>query len=68
MPRRVPAPELVGIRRVMPSVFARRDQNRTPAPEIVVGQPRATPPAIDRVMAAEIFLVGEDGFAEFGQR
>ena len=29
---------------------------------------RAAPPAVDRVVAAEIFLVRDDGLAEFGQR
>ena len=44
----------------------RLHQRRIPAPEIVVGQVRASPPAIDRIVAAEIFLVGEDGLAEIG--
>ena len=28
----------------------------------------AAPPAVDRFVAAEVFFVGENGFAEFGQR
>ena len=35
---------------------------------MVVGQPRAAPPAIDRVMVAEVFLVCEDRLAELGER
>src|SRR5688572_13405229 len=32
-------------------------QNGAVAPQPIVGQMRATPPAVDRVMAAEIFLM-----------
>src|SRR5438477_7144830 len=43
-------------------------QTRVVPPEPVVGQARAAPPAIDRVVTAEIFLVGDDGFTELRQR
>ena len=35
-------------------------QRRIPAPQIVVGQVRAAPPAVDWVVPAEIFLVGDE--------
>src|SRR5689334_16261591 len=60
----------VMIRRDIP-LPARRlwlHQRRRPAPEVVVGQMRAAPPAVDRVVAGKIFLVGEDGLAEIGER
>src|SRR6185369_15558646 len=44
------------------------DQCRSPAPQIIVGQVRAAPPAVDRVVPTEIFLVAENGPAEFGDR
>src|SRR6185295_14644351 len=44
------------------------DQRRTPAPQIIVGQVRAAPPAVDWVVPAEIFLVGDNGLAELGKR
>src|SRR6478736_4038127 len=51
-----------------PSYRLRRDQSRVPPPQIIVRQVRATPPAVDRIVAAEVFLVGDDGSAEFGER
>jgi hypothetical protein len=47
---------------------SRRDQNRIPPPQAVIGQVRATPPAIDRVVTAEVFLVRDNRLAKFGQR
>ena len=44
------------------------DQRRIPAPQIIVGQVRAAPPAVDRIVAAEIFLVRDNGLAELGER
>src|SRR6187399_3081346 len=46
----------------------RHEQNRVPAPQPVVGQPRAAPPAVDRVVPAEIFSAGQNGLAERGER
>src|SRR3954463_8285538 len=49
----------------------RRDQftvHRIPAPQIVIGQLRAAPPAVDRVVPAEIIGPGQNGLAERGQR
>jgi len=50
------------------SLPCRRDQHGIVAPQIIVGQMRAAPPAVDRIVAAEVFLVGEDGLAEIGNR
>src|SRR5580698_6463409 len=65
---RHPAPEspVVRIRRFIGSLPRRRDQNAIVAPQIVAGQVRATPPAVNRVVAAEVFLVSENGSAEIG--
>ena len=59
----------VRIRRDMtpPSLRLRLQQRRRPAPEIVVGQVRAAPPAVDRVVAGKVFLMGEDSLAEIGE-
>src|SRR5262245_27015329 len=56
------------IRRDMTPLPSRLHHPRRPTPEVVVGQMRAAPPAVDRVVAGKIFLVGDDGPAEFGQR
>src|SRR3954464_9823671 len=45
-----------------------RDERRAPAPEIVVGQLGAAPPAVNRIVPAEILLAGQNRFAERGQR
>src|SRR5260370_38129347 len=71
---RAPAPLSLDVR--IRSVIAptrsstplRLHQHRIPAPETIVGQPRTAPPAIDRVVAAEVFLVSDNGLAEFGER
>ena len=46
----------------------RLDQHRIPAPQIIVGQMRAAPPAVDWIVPAEVFLVGKNSLAEFGDR
>src|ERR1700753_3541214 len=46
----------------------RGDERRAPAPEIVVAQFGAAPPAVDRIESAEILLAGEDRLAERRQR
>src|SRR5262245_43008702 len=43
-------------------------QRRIPAPEAVVGQMRAAPPAVDRVVAGKVLLVSDNGLAEIGER
>src|SRR5258708_31391077 len=48
----------------------RRNQSavrRVPAPEAVTGQFGATPPAVDRIVPAEIFVSRQDSFAERGE-
>src|SRR5689334_25350471 len=48
-----------------------RDQSafrRIPAPQAVVGEFGAAPPAMDGVVAAEIVGLREDRLAEFGER
>src|SRR5262249_37210828 len=40
------------------------DQRRIPAPEVVVGQVGAAPPAVDRVVAAEVILARHKRFAK----
>src|SRR5450756_2463239 len=42
--------------------------NRIEAPQPIVGQFGAAPPAMDRVAPAEILLVRDNRLAEFGQR
>src|SRR4051812_27212704 len=46
----------------------RLHQRRIPAPQVIVGQPRAAPPAINRIVSAEVFLVSQNRLAEFGER
>ena len=46
----------------------RLHQTRIPAPQAFVGQFGAAPPAVNRIMPAEILLVRDNRFAEFGQR
>src|ERR1700743_1117137 len=65
---RHPAPEslVVRISRFIGLMPRRRNQHGIVTPQVVVGQVRATPPSINRVVAAEVFLVGENGPAEIG--
>src|ERR1700682_286510 len=44
------------------------DQNRIPAPQAIVGQPCTAPPAVDRVVQTEVFLVRDNRLAAFRQR
>ena len=47
-----------------------RDQRpvrHVPSPQPIVGQFGAAPPAMDGVVAAEVFRVCQDGSTEFGQ-
>src|SRR5258708_25653275 len=51
-------------------ISLRRNQSAVrwvPAPEEVVNQFGAAPPAVDRVVAAEIFRSRQDSFAERGE-
>ncbi len=50
------------------TVASRLRQNMAVTPQPIIGQMRAAPPAVDRIVAAEIFLMGQDGPAELGQR
>jgi hypothetical protein len=45
-----------------------RDQHGIVPPQIIVGQMRAAPPAVDPIVAAEVFFVREHGPAEIGER
>jgi hypothetical protein len=36
-------------------------------PQPVIGEMRAAPPAVDRIVAAEILLVSQDSLPELGQ-
>ena len=51
------------VRRYHPSMTG-----RVPAPQAVVGQVRAAPPAIDRIVPAEIFGPGQNRLTERGER
>ena len=51
-------------------ISSRRDQSvvrRVPAPQAVIGQFGTAPPAMDRVVPAEIFSTGQNCFTERGQ-
>jgi hypothetical protein len=43
-------------------------QNGIETPHPIVGQSGATPPAVDRVVAAEVLLVCDNRLAKFGER
>jgi len=58
----------MGFASLYPSYGLRRDQRRVPPPQIIVRQVRATPPAINPIVSAEVFLVRDNRPAEFGKR
>jgi hypothetical protein len=49
-------------------VASRLRQNSAVAPQPIIGQVGAAPPTVDRIVAAEVLLMGQDGPPELRQR
>ena len=70
------ASQVIGTRQARPGIRMGSDNGANskacfawfPAPQAVIGQFGAAPPAVDRVVSAEIIATGENGLAELGER